>query len=172
MPTRSSARRAWCGTGPWGCSRFRPSTPARARSRTRSRTRAASPSSAVATARPRSVSSAWQTRSTTSAREVARRWSSSSAATFRAWTHFVPERKPVIAANWKMHHDHLVAIQVVQKLSYRLDPDDYDAVDVVICPPFTDLRTLQTLIDSDKLSFGLGAQNCYWEETGAFTGEV
>ena len=84
----------------------------------------------------------------------------------------VDGRKPIIAANWKMHHDHFVAIQVVQKLSYRLEPDDYDAVEVVICPPFTDLRTLQTLIDSDKLAFGLGAQNCYWEETGAFTGEI
>ena len=84
----------------------------------------------------------------------------------------MPERKPVIAANWKMHHDHLVAIQVVQKLSYRLDPDDYDAVDVIICPPFTDLRTLQTLIDSDKLAFGLGAQDCYWEDSGAYTGEI
>jgi triosephosphate isomerase len=81
-------------------------------------------------------------------------------------------RMPIIAANWKMHHDHLVAIQVVQKLSYRLDPEDYEAVEVVVCPPFTDLRTLQTLIDSDKLSIKLGAQNCYWEETGAFTGEV
>ena len=60
-------------------------------------------------------------------------------------------RKPIIAGNWKMHHDHLVAIQVVQKLSYRLDDDDYEAVDVVVCPPFTDLRTLQTLIEADKL---------------------
>jgi len=82
------------------------------------------------------------------------------------------DRMPIIAANWKMHHDHFVAIQVVQKLSYRLEPDDHEAVEVVICPPHTDLRTLQTLIDSDKLSFKLGAQNCYWEDTGAFTGEV
>jgi triosephosphate isomerase len=82
------------------------------------------------------------------------------------------DRLPIIAANWKMHHDHLVAIQVVQKLSYRLEPGDYDAVEVVICPPFTDLRTLQTLIDSDKLAFRLGAQNCSWEDSGAFTGEI
>jgi len=72
-------------------------------------------------------------------------------------------RKPVIAGNWKMHHDHLVAIQVVQKLSYRLDEDDYEAVDVVVCPPFTDLRTLQTLIEADKLKISLGAQNCSFE---------
>jgi triosephosphate isomerase len=84
----------------------------------------------------------------------------------------VTERKPIIAANWKMHHDHLVAIQVVQKLSYLIEKDDFEHVDVVICPPFTDLRTLQTLIEADKLEFGLGAQNCYFEESGAFTGEI
>jgi triosephosphate isomerase (TIM) len=84
----------------------------------------------------------------------------------------VAERKPIIAANWKMHHDHFVAIQVVQKLSYRLDEADYDACDVVICPPFTDLRTLQTLIEADRLRLQLGAQNCHWEQQGAFTGEV
>jgi triosephosphate isomerase len=84
----------------------------------------------------------------------------------------VTDRRPIIAGNWKMHHDHFVAIQVVQKLSYALDPADYDAVDVVVCPPYTDLRTLQTLIDADKLRIQLGAQNCYWEDQGAFTGEV
>jgi triosephosphate isomerase len=82
------------------------------------------------------------------------------------------ERKPIIAANWKMHHDHLVAIQVVQKLSYRLDEPDYAACDVVICPPFTDLRTLQTLIEADRLKLKLGAQDCHWEDQGAFTGEI
>src|SRR3954453_33560 len=81
-------------------------------------------------------------------------------------------RKPVIAGNWKMHHDHLVAIQVVQKLSYRLDAADYEATDVVVCPPFTDGRTLQTLIASDRLPLQLGAQNCHWEDAGAYTGEV
>ena len=64
------------------------------------------------------------------------------------------DRMPVIAGNWKMHHDHLVAIQVVQKLSYRLDKADYEASEVVVCPPFTDLRTLQTLIDSDDCRSG------------------
>jgi triosephosphate isomerase len=81
-------------------------------------------------------------------------------------------RKPIIAGNWKMHHDHFVAIQVVQKLSYALDPADYEACDVVVCPPFTDIRTLQTLIDADRLPIQLGAQNCHWENEGAFTGEV
>ena len=81
-------------------------------------------------------------------------------------------RQPLIAGNWKMHHDHLVAIQVVQKLSYRLERTDYDACGVAICAPFTDLRTLQTLIDSDRLLIQLGAQNCHWEDEGAYTGEV
>ena len=81
-------------------------------------------------------------------------------------------RRPIIAANWKMHHDHHVAIQFVQKLTYLLEPEVYEAGDIVICPPFTDLRSLQTLIEADKLEFGLGAQNCYYEEQGAFTGEV
>ena len=82
------------------------------------------------------------------------------------------QRKPIIAANWKMHHDHLVAIQVVQKLSYRLVPEDYEACDVVIAPPFTDLRTIQTLTESDSIPIALGAQNCHWKDDGAFTGEV
>jgi triosephosphate isomerase len=81
-------------------------------------------------------------------------------------------RRPIIAGNWKMHHDHLVAIQVVQKLSYRLDPEDYEAADVVVCPPYTDLRTLQTLIQADRLMIKLGAQNCFYEDDGAYTGEV
>jgi triosephosphate isomerase len=82
------------------------------------------------------------------------------------------ERRPIIAANWKMHHDHLEAIQVVQKLSYRLEEADYEACDVVVCPPFTDLRTLQTLTEGDKIPIALGAQNCHWEDKGAYTGEI
>ena len=81
-------------------------------------------------------------------------------------------RKPIIAANWKMHKTHLEAIQAVQKLSYLLDKDDAERVDVVICPSFTALRSVDTLIGSDKLPYGLGAQNMYFEEEGAFTGEV
>jgi triosephosphate isomerase len=81
-------------------------------------------------------------------------------------------RKPLMAGNWKMHHSHLEAIQVVQKLSYRLEQSDYDACDVVVCPAFTALRSVQTTIDSDRIPIGLGAQDCYWEVQGAFTGEV
>ena len=81
-------------------------------------------------------------------------------------------RKNLIAGNWKMNASHLEAIQMVQKLSYRLDPEDYDRVDVVVCPPFTALRSAQTVIEADHLEIHLGAQNCHWEESGAFTGEI
>jgi triosephosphate isomerase len=81
-------------------------------------------------------------------------------------------RKPLMAGNWKMNHTHLEAIQVVQKLSYRLDDADYDHCDVVVCPAFTALRSVQTTIDSDRIPIALGAQDCYWEASGAFTGEV
>jgi triosephosphate isomerase len=84
----------------------------------------------------------------------------------------VSARRPIIAANWKMHKTHLEAIQAVQKLSYLLDQDDAERVEVVICPAATSLRSVQTLIDSDRLPYGLGAQNVYWEDEGAFTGEI
>jgi len=82
------------------------------------------------------------------------------------------ERRPIIAANWKMHKTHLEAIQDVQKLSYLLDAQDAERVEVVVCPPFTALRSVQTLIESDRLSYALGAQNVHFEDKGAFTGEV
>ncbi len=81
-------------------------------------------------------------------------------------------RKPLIAGNWKMHHNHFEAIQVVQKLGYRLEDKDFKANDVVVCPPFTDLRSVQTVIESDRMQIELGAQNCHWEPQGAYTGEV
>jgi triosephosphate isomerase (TIM) len=81
-------------------------------------------------------------------------------------------RKPIIAGNWKMNLNHLEAIGLVQKLHYNLRPQDYDAVEVVVCPPFTSLRSVQTLIDGDRIPMGLGAQNCHWEEKGAYTGEI
>jgi len=82
------------------------------------------------------------------------------------------KRRPIIAGNWKMHHDHYQAIQVTQKLSYQLDKTDYERVDVVVAPPFTDLRSLQTVLDADSIPISLGAQNCHHEDAGAFTGEV
>jgi triosephosphate isomerase (TIM) len=83
-----------------------------------------------------------------------------------------PVRKPLISGNWKMHYNHLEAIQVVQKLSYLLRPADYDAVDVSVHPPFTALRSVQIVLESDNVPVTLGAQNCHWEDKGAFTGEV
>ena len=81
-------------------------------------------------------------------------------------------RKPIISGNWKMHKNHFEAIQAVQKLHYRLDGDDHDNVVVTVHPPFTDLRSIQTIIESDRMKIELGAQNCHWEDQGAFTGEV
>jgi triosephosphate isomerase len=71
-----------------------------------------------------------------------------------------------------MHHTHLDAIRVVQKLSYALKDEDYQRVDVSVHPTFTSLRAIQTLLDADNIPIILGAQNCHWEEKGAFTGEV
>jgi triosephosphate isomerase len=84
----------------------------------------------------------------------------------------MPDRKPIIAGNWKMHHDHFTSIQYVQKLSYALDKKDYERTDVVLCVPFTDLRSVQTTVEADRLPILLGAQDVYWEKEGAFTGEI
>ena len=81
-------------------------------------------------------------------------------------------RKDFICGNWKMNLNHLDTIQRVQKLSYLLEPSDYERVDVAVAPPFTSLRSAQTVIESDHLPIKLAAQNCYWEDSGAFTGEV
>ena len=81
-------------------------------------------------------------------------------------------RKPLISANWKMNHNHFEAIQTIQRLSYALSSSDYENVDVSVHPPFTDLRSLQTLIEADDIPISLGAQHCHWEEKGALTGEV
>jgi triosephosphate isomerase len=71
-----------------------------------------------------------------------------------------------------MNHNHFEAIQCVQKLAYLVTKDDLEDVDVSIHPPFTDVRSVQTVIDADKLLFAVGAQNCHWEDKGAYTGEV
>src|SRR5919202_5263299 len=81
-------------------------------------------------------------------------------------------RKPFMSGNWKMNHNHLEAIQVVQKLSYRLTAADYEAVDVSVPPTFTSLRSIQLLLDDQRIPIALGAQNVLWEPKGAFTGEI
>lgn len=83
-----------------------------------------------------------------------------------------PARRPLISGNWKMNLTHLEAINVVQKLSYSLGSDDPSKVDISLHPPFTALRSVQTVIDADDLPMSLGAQNVHWETSGAFTGEV
>ncbi len=81
-------------------------------------------------------------------------------------------RVPLISGNWKMNLNHFEAIQLLQKLSYELARHDFDAVEVTVHPPFTDIRSVQTVIDADRMHIGLGAQNCHFETSGAFTGEV
>jgi triosephosphate isomerase len=82
------------------------------------------------------------------------------------------KRRPMIAGNWKMHLTHFEAIKLTQQLGYELGEPDLARVELVLCPPFTSLRTVQTLIESDNYEFGLGAQNMHPEAEGAFTGEV
>jgi triosephosphate isomerase len=81
-------------------------------------------------------------------------------------------RRPLISGNWKMNLNHFEAHKLVQELSYAVSRDDVDAVDVSVHPPFTDLRTVQTALESDRIPFFLGAQHCHSESSGAFTGEV
>ncbi|MCU1501952.1 MAG: tpiA [Ilumatobacteraceae bacterium] len=81
-------------------------------------------------------------------------------------------RRPLISGNWKMHLNHFEAIQTVQRLAYLVGKEELEPVDVSIHPPFTDIRSVQTVIDADKLGFALGAQHCHWEEKGPYTGEV
>lgn len=81
-------------------------------------------------------------------------------------------RTPLISGNWKMHLNHFEALKLVQELSYLVSVDDIEVVDISVHPPFTDIRTVQTVLEADKLPFHLGAQHCHFEEKGAFTGEV
>jgi len=81
-------------------------------------------------------------------------------------------RKPLIAGNWKMNLNHLEAIAVTQKLSYSLEEKDYDAVDVAVLPPFTDIRSIQTLVDGDRLRLSYGAQDLSPDVSGAYTGDI
>lgn len=83
-------------------------------------------------------------------------------------------RIPLIAGNWKMNLDHQQAIALVQKLSWTLRDaaHDYSGCEVVVFPPFTDIRSVQTLMDADKLELGLGAQDLSKFDSGAYTGEV
>jgi triosephosphate isomerase len=84
----------------------------------------------------------------------------------------VAARRPLVSGNWKMHHDHIEALHAVRDLGLRLKPDDVDQLDISVHPPFTDLRTVQTLVEKEGIPVALGAQHCSDEDAGARTGEV
>ncbi len=81
-------------------------------------------------------------------------------------------RKPLIAGNWKMNLNHMEAMNNVQKLAFTIPKDYYDKVDVAVIVPFTDIRTVQTLVEGDKLPITFGAQDISEHDSGAYTGEV
>lgn len=83
-------------------------------------------------------------------------------------------RRSLIAGNWKMNLDHLQSIALVQKLAWTLKDRNFqsDNVEVAVFPPFTDLRSVQTLIAADKLDFSLGGQDLSAHDSGAYTGEI
>ncbi|MET0454732.1 MAG: triose-phosphate isomerase [Mycobacterium sp.] len=81
-------------------------------------------------------------------------------------------RKPLIAGNWKMNLNHFEAIALVQKIAFSLPEKYFDKVDVTVIPPFTDLRSVQTLVDGDKLKLTYGSQDVSKHDSGAYTGEI
>jgi triosephosphate isomerase (TIM) len=83
-----------------------------------------------------------------------------------------PARKPLVAGNWKMHNNHFEAIALTQKLAFSLVEKDYSAADIVVLPAFTSLRSVQTLIEGDKLQLLWGAQDVSPHQDGAYTGDV
>mgnify|MGYP002719544804 FL=1 len=84
------------------------------------------------------------------------------------------QRVPLIAGNWKMNKDHLEAVTLVQQVAWQLGDADHDPerVEVAVFPPFTDLRSVQTLVSGDRLDLAYGAQDLSPESSGAFTGDV
>ena len=81
-------------------------------------------------------------------------------------------RTPLMAGNWKMNLNHIEAIALVQKFAYTLTADDFAALEIAVIPPFTDIRSVQTLVDGDKIALKYGAQDLAVADKGAFTGEV
>ena len=81
-------------------------------------------------------------------------------------------RMPLMAGNWKMNLNHLEAIALVQKLAFSLSDKDFDAVECVVLPPFVDLRSVQTLVDGDRLRIGYGGQDLSPFDAGAHTGDI
>jgi triosephosphate isomerase len=81
-------------------------------------------------------------------------------------------RKPLVAGNWKMHNNHLEALALTQQLAFRLKDKDFAAADIAVLPPFTALRSVQTLVHGDKLKLQYGAQDVSPHPDGAYTGDV
>ena len=77
-----------------------------------------------------------------------------------------------MAGNWKMHNTHFEAIALTQKIAFALTGRDFDATDVALLPPFTALRSVQTLVDGDRLRLAYGAQDISPHDDGAYTGDV
>jgi triosephosphate isomerase (TIM) len=82
------------------------------------------------------------------------------------------DRKPLIAGNWKMNYNHLEAIALVQKLAFALNAKDFEATEIAVLPPFTALRSVQTLVAGDRLHIGYGAQDLSPHQQGAYTGDI
>lgn len=81
-------------------------------------------------------------------------------------------RIPLMAGNWKMNLNHIEAIALVQKLAYTFNAEDFAALEIAVIPPFTDIRSVQTLVDGDKIALKYGAQDLAKADKGAFTGEI
>src|SRR3954465_11417058 len=179
MPRPSS------GTARWVCSSSPPSATApRVSPRPSSERRRRAPSawSAAATRRPQCASSAFPTTaSPTFPPGVGLHWNTLRARrcpASKCWETLEPpegevmSRKPLIAGNWKMNLNHFEAIALVQKIAFSLPDKYFDKVDVAVIPPFTDLRSVQTLVDGDKLRLTYGAQDLSQHDSGAYTGEI
>jgi triosephosphate isomerase len=83
-----------------------------------------------------------------------------------------PRRRPLVAGNWKMNLTHLEAIALVQKVAFSLKEPELEAVETVVLPPFTSIRSVQTLIDGDRLLLSFGAQDLSPHAAGAYTGDI
>src|SRR5690606_34773598 len=188
----TSARRAWpgsrrrcpgrgrcSGTARWASSRWRRSPPAPAGWRRRSPRWTGSPWSAAGTPPRRcAYSGSTSPRSGTSRPAGEPRWSTWRARPSPASPHWRSDpmattpRRPLMAGNWKMNLNHLEAIALVQKLAFTLTEKELEEVEVVVLPPFTDLRSVQTLVDGDKINIGYGAQDLSPHQPGAYTGDI
>ncbi len=82
------------------------------------------------------------------------------------------KRRPLVAGNWKMNLNHLEAIALTQKIAFSLSPEQFEAVEVVVVPPFVDIRSVQTLVDGDRLALTYGAQDLSPYDSGAYTGDI